>query len=58
MLVLLLLKKRARTCVQVGKRFKGKSLSLEELYYSPSLRESIAFAKLIREGVTAKEVQR
>ena len=32
-----------------------EAASLEELYYSPSLRESIAFAKLIREGVTAKE---
>ncbi len=32
-----------------------EAASLEELYYSPSLRESIAFAKLIKEGIPAKE---
>ena len=35
-----------------------EAASLEEIYYSPSLRESIAFAKLIREGVAAKEASR
>jgi nitric oxide reductase NorQ protein len=29
--------------------------ALEELYYGPSIRESIAFAKLIREGMPIKQ---
>ena len=33
-----------------------EAASLEELYYSPSLRESIAFAKLINNGMNAKLV--
>ncbi|MEM3915664.1 MAG: CbbQ/NirQ/NorQ C-terminal domain-containing protein [Candidatus Nitrosocaldus sp.] len=31
-----------------------EAASVEELYYSPSIRESIAFAKLIKQGVTPK----
>ena len=29
--------------------------AVEELYYSPSIRETIAFAKLLESGVSAKE---
>jgi nitric oxide reductase NorQ protein len=32
-----------------------EAAALEELYYSPSLRETIAFAKLIRKGVSSKQ---
>jgi nitric oxide reductase NorQ protein len=32
-----------------------EAASLEELYYSPSLRETIAFAKLIGKGVSSKQ---
>jgi nitric oxide reductase NorQ protein len=33
-----------------------QAAAVEELYYSPSLRETIAFAKLLDTGVTPKEV--
>ena len=29
--------------------------AVEELYYSPSIRETIAFAKLLESGVSTKE---
>ena len=32
-----------------------EAASLEELYYSPSIRESIAFAKLLRNQVSPKK---
>jgi nitric oxide reductase NorQ protein len=32
-----------------------EAAALEELYYSPSLRETIAFAKLINKGLTSKQ---
>jgi len=32
-----------------------EAAAVEELYYSPSLRESIAFAKLLNAGSSAKE---
>jgi nitric oxide reductase NorQ protein len=32
-----------------------EAAALEELYYSPSLRETIAFAKLIGKGVSSKQ---
>ena len=33
-----------------------QAAAVEELFYSPSLRETIAFAKLLDKGMTAKEV--
>ncbi|MFL6400942.1 MAG: CbbQ/NirQ/NorQ C-terminal domain-containing protein, partial [Nitrososphaeraceae archaeon] len=32
-----------------------EAAALEELYYSPSLRETIAFAKLINKGLASKQ---
>ncbi|MFL6331561.1 MAG: CbbQ/NirQ/NorQ C-terminal domain-containing protein, partial [Nitrososphaeraceae archaeon] len=32
-----------------------EAAALEELYYSPSLRETIAFAKLINKGLSSKQ---
>jgi nitric oxide reductase NorQ protein len=32
-----------------------EAAALEELYYGPSIRESIAFAKLIREGMPVRQ---
>jgi nitric oxide reductase NorQ protein len=32
-----------------------EAAALEELYYSPSLRETIAFAKLLNTGIAAKQ---
>jgi nitric oxide reductase NorQ protein len=32
-----------------------EAASVEELYYSPSLRETIAFGKLLNSGVDAKK---
>jgi nitric oxide reductase NorQ protein len=32
-----------------------EAAAIEELYYSPSLRESIAFAKLLNTGSSAKQ---
>jgi len=32
--------------------------AVEELYYSPSIRETIAFAKLLEGGVSAKQAAR
>ena len=33
-----------------------QAAAVEELFYSPSLRETIAFGKLLDKGMTAKEV--
>ena len=33
-----------------------EAAAVEELYYSPSLRETIAFAKLLNTGITAKQI--
>ena len=36
-------------------RICAKQSAVEELYYSPSLRESIAFAKLLNAGINPKQ---
>src|ERR687888_846672 len=43
----------AKRSIKLAKSLR-EAAALEELYYSPSLRETIAFAKLINKGVASK----
>jgi nitric oxide reductase NorQ protein len=43
-----------KNAIQLAKSLR-EAAALEELYYSPSLRETIAFAKLLNTGIPAKQ---
>jgi nitric oxide reductase NorQ protein len=43
-----------KRAIKLAKNLR-EAAAVEELYYSPSLRESIAFAKLLNAGSNAKQ---
>ena len=46
--------KDIRHAIQLAKNLRDAA-AVEELYYSPSLRETIAFAKMLNTGMTGRK---